>query len=289
VKTERKRIDLGGVTRSASGFLCAVLLFGTALATAQEPETATAGLTREEKEQFLLHAEILEIQTLSIGVTGSQRAILSDGTLTHDAHIQTVDIFMKKFAAGAKTEFNFRDYHGFNVAAYRLSELLGLNMVPVSVARTIQREKASVSWWVDAVMMSGEDFRESGGRAPISAAVGDQRDQGQVFQQLICNKDPNLGNFVIDESWKVWMLDFSRAFRTQKKLDDPERLGRIGRGLYTRLRELDPAEVERELGPHLSKGELKGLLARRDRLVRHFEKEIAERGEAAVLIDRPGF
>ena len=42
-------------------------------------------------EAFLAKAKIVSITKLGIGTTNSRRATLSDGTLTHDAHVQIVD------------------------------------------------------------------------------------------------------------------------------------------------------------------------------------------------------
>jgi hypothetical protein len=251
-------------------------------------EALVSDLTREEMEQFLLRAEVVDIRSLSVGVTGSRRATLSDGKRTHDAHVQTVDIFNKKFTAGKKTEYNFRDYYGYNIAAYCLDKLLGLNMVPVSVKRRIRGDEGSVSWWVDGALMSGLEYKEGGHKPPDIGRFNDQKLQGWAFQQLVQNRDPNLGNFVIDKNWKVWMIDFTRAFRQWKQLDDVERLNRIPRGFLDRLRQLDPADVRRDLRPYLTKGELKGLLARREKLLEHFDRLIAEKGETAVLVDRSG-
>ena len=134
-------------------------------------------------------------------------------------------------------------------------------------------------------MMSGTEFRERGYKAPPSKRLRDQRDNAWAFHQLIYNTDPNLGNVVIDEDWKGWIFDFTRAFRRWKKLDRPESLKRIGRGFLDRLRQLEAADVEREVGPYLRPWELKALLARRDLIIQHFERLIAEKGEAAVLIE----
>ncbi len=249
------------------------------------PVSSLAELTSEQKEQFLLHAKIGKMRGNKVGVTGTQRATLSDGTVTHDAHIQTVDEQKKKFRTARGTEFQFRDYWGFNVAGYRLDKLLDLNIVPVTVERSVRGDKASVAWWVDGVMMNGVEFRERGFKAPASKRLKDQKANAWAFQQLIYNTDPNLGNVVIDEDWKGWIFDFSRAFRRWKKLDEPESLERIGRGFLDRLRQLEAADVKREVGRYLKSAELKGLLARVDLMVEHFERRIAEEGEAAVLIE----
>ena len=110
--------------------------------------TSSPKLTRAEIQEFLLHAKVVEQKNLSKGITNSQRAVLDDGKLRHDAHIQTVDISKTSFQTTQGTEMNFRDCYKFNVAACELDKLLELNMVPVSVERKVGN-MAAVTWWVD--------------------------------------------------------------------------------------------------------------------------------------------
>jgi len=35
----------------------------------------------------------------------------------------------------------------------------------------------------------------------------------RLFDQLIYNTDRNLGNLLIDKSWRLWMIDHTRAFK----------------------------------------------------------------------------
>jgi hypothetical protein len=47
------------------------------------------------------------------------------------------------------TELNFVDSYKFNIAAYQLAELLGLNdMLPVYVERKWHGDTGSLSWWL---------------------------------------------------------------------------------------------------------------------------------------------
>ena len=86
-----------------------VVLFNPAPALAQDSTDAPV-LTREQQEIFLRTAEIQDVEELSVGVTNSQQATLSDATLTHLAHLQDVDIFRPEFRpASGRTEINFRD------------------------------------------------------------------------------------------------------------------------------------------------------------------------------------
>jgi hypothetical protein len=127
-------------TLAAQSFLAYALL-----AAAPEP-TGAPTLTPLEREDFLLNAKIVSRKDLSVGVTVSQRATLTDATLTHDAHIQTIDERKVRFEGARGVELNFRDSYKFNIAAYRLDRLLGLNMIPVSVERSVAGKHAAVTW-----------------------------------------------------------------------------------------------------------------------------------------------
>lgn len=124
---------------------------------AENPAPSAASPSDAEKEQFLLTAKIVKSKRLDIGVTGSLRATLSDGKVTHDAHIQTVNVRKRKHESAAGVEYAFRDSFKFNIAAYRLDRLIGLGMVPVSVEREFKGEPAAFTWWVDDVMMMEKD------------------------------------------------------------------------------------------------------------------------------------
>ncbi len=241
-----------------------------------------------EREEFLRKAEIERTETLKVGVTAPLRATLSRDGLTHDAHIQRVDIQLKRFETTHHTYANFRDCYKFNIAAYRLDRLLGLNMVPVSVERKVRRTKAAVTWWVDDVMMSDADRYEKGIPPPDIDRWNDQKDQARIFNQLICNQDPNLGNFLIGKDWRLWLIDFTRSFRRLMKLQEARAVQRVDRRLYNGLRALDLEALERETAPYLTRYEMGAVMARRDAILQVLAARIAARGEAAVVCDLPG-
>jgi hypothetical protein len=96
-------------------------------------------------EAFLLKARIVNTRDAGSGVTNSRRATLTDGQLTHDVHIQTVDIAQAVFEAGRNTEVNFKDTYRYNIAGYRLAKLIGLTNVPMSVERNIEGKTGAVT------------------------------------------------------------------------------------------------------------------------------------------------
>ena len=274
------------------------LLLGAAtllISSAQTVATPTAesdwsALTPEQKEEFLLNAKVSSSKGIGVGINNTRRATLADGTLTHDAHIQTVDIRKHEFKTLNGIELNFRDSYKYNIAAYRLDRLLGLNMVPVSVERKLGGDTGSVTWWVDDVMMMEMERYKKKVKVPPqrNAAWNDQMYQVRVFNQLVFNNDPNLGNLLITNDWQIRLIDYSRAFRTQKSLRNPKNLVRCDRRIYDALHELNADVLNRELGDYLTKTEVRGILARRDKILKIFDAKIAAEGEASVICDKPG-
>ena len=267
--------------------LAAGLLFSAAAQSQASDSAAWATVPDAEAEKFLLEAKIIRTRGVSTGTTGTRRATLSDGRLTHDASVQTVDIRKMSFQTARGTELNFRDSYRYNIAAYRLDRMLNLRMVPVSVERKVGGNTAAVTWWVDDVqMMELERFKKKI-EPPDQTAWNDQIHQARIFNELVYNTDANLGNLLITKDWKLAMIDFTRAFRTRKTLRAPENIAttRIDRRFYDGLRQLGEEALASRLGDVLNKSEIAGLLARRDRIVRHFEQRIAKKGEAAVIFN----
>src|SRR3954464_9471519 len=205
------------------GFLGAVFILlgglaGQPLVGAAPPAVLTDAqpplpLSDADAEHFLATARVVKTKAAGKGVTGSVRATLSDGTLTHDAHIQTIDEAKTEFRGTQGTELNFKDTYAFNVAAYKIDRLIGLNMVPVTVARRHGTSRASFTWWIDDVMMDeGERLKKH--VVPDDLERWNRQMQlVRLFDQLIANTDRNLQNLVITKDWRLWPIDHTRAFR----------------------------------------------------------------------------
>jgi len=245
----------------------------------------TAQLTPSEMEAFLRHAKISNIREAGGGVTGSQRGTATDGRITHDVHIQSVDIRKPVFQARGHTELNFRDSYRFNIAGYRLARLVGINTVPMSVDRTVNGNSAAVTWWVDDVLMDeGERLkRKTMGPRPIRTS--NQLQLMRIWDELIQNRDRNQGNILWTSDWSMWLIDHTRAFRIGDDLLKPEELTRIDRGLLARLKGLTRDSIAKAVGNSLDKSEQEAVLRRRDRIVKLYQERAARFGEAAVYVD----
>lgn len=254
--------------------LVGILLFSPALF-AQSP-----ALTPEQQETFLKKAKVQQKKGVSKGVTGTSRVTLSDGTLTHDASVQSIDEFKAIFTPqGGKSQFNFKDTYRFNIAAYMVAKQIGLgDMVPPSVSRG----SAAYTWWIDDVLMEEGERIAKRVQAPNPETWNQEMALVRVFDQLIANDDRNGGNLIIDKSWRVWMIDHTRTFRTPKEISMIGGLTQIDRSVLSNLKSLDDPQFKKDVGKLISKQELQSMLARRDQIVKLFEAK----GEAA-LFDRP--
>jgi len=262
-----------------------LLMFaGWQLALAEGP---AAHPSRAEMEEFLKNAEVVQRKALGIGVTNSEKALLSDGKLQHAAHIQSIDVHNNTFKSAHGVELNFKDSYKFNVAAYRLDKIMEINMTPVSVVRKVAGKTSAVTWWVDDKMFDDVDRKKQGIEPPNPDDWNKQMHVVRVFDQLIYNTDRNLGNLVIDKQWRMWMIDHTRAFRLQVKLQNEKNLVMCERKLLANMRKLDEETLEDQLEPLLTRSEIKALLARRDLIVKFFDDAVKEKGEGVVLYDLP--
>jgi hypothetical protein len=252
------------------------LVAATSILNAQsQPPTAaspTATLSIAEQELFLAKAKVVRTRGVNTGITGILRATLSDGLMTHDASIQTIDEYKQRFEGTQGTEFNFRDTWRYNVAAYKLDRLLELGMIPAHVERIYNGKKGSFGWWVDDVLMDEGARLKKKVEAPDAKRWNEQMWHVRLFDQLIYNVDRNLGNLLIDTEWRIWMIDHTRAFRVFDTIKTPGNLSRADRRLIDRLRALDKDTLRKTMKDYLTPSEIDTLLKRRDVIVKHFEK-----------------
>ncbi len=240
-------------------------------------------LTKDQIKKFLLTAKVVKSQRSKKGITNPWRLTLSDGTVTHDASFQAIDEHRNSMQFSGRTELAFVDSYKYNIAAYRLAELLGVDdMLPVYVERSWGGDSGSFSWWLPVKMDEVERHKRNL-QAPDARAWNNQMYRIRVFDELVYDTDANLTNVLISEDWKIWRVDFTRAFRISKDLKDPNNLVRCDRGLLDKLKMLNGNELAGETKGYLTKDEVKAVMARRDKIVAQFEKLIAEKGENEVL------
>ena len=176
----------------------AVLYFLGSFAGAQtEPEHPWIG--REASlEKILLEGEVLKKEAIGHGVTRPVRLLLE-----HEG--QKIRAVWKPIHPLRHGEM---ESYQAEIAAYRLSRALGLDMVPPTVERRIGRNFGSVQLWIEQVVPYTDlrNTQSAESRWPLQFA------RMQFFDHLIDNPDRNSGNFLIDrESGRLYLIDHSRA------------------------------------------------------------------------------
>jgi hypothetical protein len=80
------------------------------------------------------------------------------------------------------------------------------------------------------------------------------------------------------------MFDHTRSFRMQKNLPNAKVLARCDRSFLAKMKALNEAMLQKELKPNVSRDEIRGLLARRDVILKFFDAK----GDGA-LFDLPAW
>jgi hypothetical protein len=264
------------------GVVLASFVFVGASAGADEPN-----LTEEQKIDFLQHAKVTASEREKKGKSNASHLTLSDGTLTHDASFQPIDE-TKAQGPGPRggIELNFRDYWGYNIAGYRIAKLLGIDdMVPVYTERKWNGTTGAISFRVSDVQFDEADRYSR--KIEVPGAVRDgwnkQMYKVRILTQLFYDMDDNLTNVLITKDWKIWRIDFTRAFRLQHDLKDPKDLVQCDRQVLAKMRLLTYEQVFDATKPYLTKNEVKAFIARRDKMVAYFDELVAQKGESQVL------
>ena len=104
----------------------------------------------------------------------------------------------------------------------------------------------------------------------------------RMFDNLIGNRDRNLGNVLVDAAWNFILLDHSRAFRPDTDLRLP--LTPIDSDLWKTIQPLTRTQLDARLGLWLDEKEIAGIIDRREKMKAEIDRLVAERGAAAVFL-----
>jgi hypothetical protein len=106
----------------------------------------------------------------------------------------------------------------------------------------------------------------------------------RLFHQLIYDADfQNIENVIVDDAFRVYLIDCSRAFRIQEDLLAPDDLQCFSRRVLEKLNAFDRQTLEERLGRWLNGMQIEALLARRDRIDAIVKMRVAKNGSGQVL------
>jgi len=183
----------------------------------------------------------------------------------------------------------------WEIAAYRLDKLLGLNMVPVTVERRFQNDLGSCQLWIEdtSTLKDKEEKKQkkpSYKVFPWNRALFIQR----AWDNLIFNEDRHQNQYLITEDWRMLLIDHSRSFGTSKRAtskliydekykEGPFLMKALPRTLYKNIEALTAEKIKGVVGDYLNEKEIEAVLLRRDLIVAWVEKRIEELGVDEVL------
>lgn len=224
-----------------------------------------------EIEAALASGAIAKMEKVPIGVTKPQRASLAPGG-------PVARFAWKALPPGRRGGFS--ESYKAEIAAYQLDRLLGLEMVPPVVERTVDGKVGAAVLWIEDTHGWSKDKPVQGPEPQWSRTVSRMK----LFDQLIANIDRNQGNLLYDDDWHLFLIDHSRAFTTRASLDGIAVPARIDRPLWQKIDALTERDLEQALGAWLNADERKALLTRRDRMRANIEKMVKDKGAAQVFV-----
>ena len=234
-------------------------------APAAEVSAKTWLSNRDQIEAYLKTAEVSTMEELKVGVTRPRKATLAPGG--------PVQAFAWKNVPPGRPSGYWESYKS-EIAAYELDKLLGLNMVPPTVERRLKGDVGAAVMWCSPT----QSFAQLKG-VPVAPPKyldewNKQLSRAKLFDNLIGNKDPNLGNWLVDPAWNLILIDHTRAFTTDKDLVHKV-MNRIDGALWDKMLALTYEGLLPVLGPWMGKGEVKAVIQRRDVMKKTYEKQMA--------------
>jgi hypothetical protein len=258
-------VDTGMLSERYGGIGNALIIEGDRLsvvsegspeATTPQPHPRQVGnrpggfLSSEATEALLASGEITNEREDELGRT---IVTVSDGERSIDA------VFAKR-----ENRETYPD-----AAAYRLDRLLELDMVPVTVKRSLGRRDGSLQF-LPPKLTNEQQRSEAGQGGSANCPLPQQWSAMYVFDVLIYNEGRTPGRILYDAGdWQLILVGHDRAFGNDKRR--PKHLENVdlevGDGWKTALGALTDDVIEREFDGLLDSRRRKALAERRDKLL----------------------
>lgn len=240
---------------------------------------------RAKLEQFLKTADIISSKEIGEGVTKPCKLDMKKEEEEHSGCWKNPSGMQKGFLEGWKYE----------IAAYEMDKLLGLNMIPPTVEREFNGKRGSLQFWITSEMSDLERM-EKGIKIPQDKleSWNKQKYLTRAFDCLIANEDRTQQNIQYKKDWRTILIDHSRSFRHSEKFRKQLVFGKNGllaqrlfrilpRVFVENIRALNFGKIKNAVGPYLTDEEIEAVLARKQLLLDEIEEMIKEKGEANVL------
>ena len=240
---------------------------------------------REQWDEFLKTAEIVSYKDIGEGVTKPKRLFLQMGDVEASG--------VWKNPRGM--QLGFLEGWQYEIAAYEMDKLLGLNMIPPTVEREFKGKRGSLQLWITLEMSDLERMeRKLDIPEPNVENWSKMKYLARAFDCLIANEDRTQENIRYTKDWRTILIDHSRSFRSSKKFTKQLMYGKNGlkevklfrvlpREFVEKVKALNFDNLKKSMGSYLKDKEIKAILLRKDLFLAEIEEMIKEKGEDKVL------
>jgi len=241
--------------------------------------------SREKWEEFLKTAEIVGSEDIPEGVTKPIRVFLKKGEIEGSGAWKKIKGYREGVLEGWQYE----------IAAYEMDKLLGLNMVPTTVEREFKGKKGSLQFWMK-FEMSDLERMDQNIEVPASKKYNwtKRKYLMRAFDSLIANEDRTQENVCYTKDWRMILIDHSQSFRSSRKHTKNLVYGKKGikerklfrilpRVFVGKIKALNFDNIKKAVGFYLKDKEIEAILARKKLLLTEIDEMIIEKGEERVL------
>jgi len=256
----------------------------TATAEPIQKWVSSSKMSRVQIEEFLRTADVVSMESTKLGITKPKIITLVKDNIKLRALYKTHSTKIKHGKGRSKTkQLNNADRYQNELAAYQMDQLLGLNMIPATIFRKIERSKGAVQDWVENSIVEKTVY-DSKSKVLDICAFKKQTAIMNVFDILIYNDDRNLGNVLYTlDNCRLWMIDHTRAFRIKSSI--PKAIQsvkiRMSDDFANKLMSLNKKLLEDKLSQYLSYTQINFVLKRRDLIIKKWRKS----GKPGFLAD----
>lgn len=270
-----RRHSLGQLRRGVGSAVLLACATGLLAQTAPSgPQNAKIWIGRAaEIEEYLRTAEIIKLDAVPVGVMHPRKATLKPGGPVEF-------LAFKPIAPGVYD--GDRESYKSEIAAYEIDKLLQLDMVPPTVEKIYKGQKGAAVMWASPT----KSFFELGGPpvppADHLASFSLMIAKAKMFDCLIGDPDPNLGNWLVDPAWNVILIDHSRSLTTDTGFFQPLRY--IDPDLWNRMKTLTIESLTQAVGQWLDKEAIKAVIQRRDKMQKMVDDLVKKYGAGNVFV-----
>ena len=232
----------------------------------------SSGMSDAELETFMRTAPVVNVETLSTGITKPKRVTQEMGDIVNDAvfKYEDTDPGLESKEKYISRRHNDSDRYVYDVAAYKLDRLLDWQMVPTAVIGEVEGDEGALSDWVENTINERDRLAQE---TPFTGHCK-QYEQYRlrfVFDILAYNEDRNLTNILwTKQDFMMLFIDHSLAFRSTEKRPKQYRKVdlEVSDLLRSRLESLDKTGLDAALSEYLHPKQIEAILARRDLILK---------------------